>query len=87
MTVLLNIINFIGQALSLLVILHTLLGYFLAWDHPVRQALDRIVSPMLRPIRNLIKPVGGLDFSPFVLILLIYLLEQLLSSAVLALFR
>jgi YggT family protein len=87
MTILLSIIRFAGQALSLLVVLHTILGYFLAWDHPIRRFLDRFISPMLRPIRNMVKPIGGLDFSPMVLILLIYLLEWLLSAAVRALFR
>jgi len=87
MTIALTIIHTIGQALSLLVILSTVLSYFIAWDHPVRRGLDKIVTPMLRPIRSLIKPVRGLDFSPFVLILLIYMLEQLLSSLVRALFR
>lgn len=87
MTITLNIIRFAGQGLSLLIILHTVLGYFLPWDHPLRRTLEKIVSPMLRPIRNLIKPVGGLDFSPFVLILAIYLLERLLSSVVRALLR
>lgn len=87
MIILLSIIRFAGQALSLMVVLHVVLGYFLAWDHPIRRILDRFISPLLRPIRNMVKPIGGLDFSPIVLILLIYLLEWLLSTAVRALLR
>jgi YggT family protein len=49
--------------------------------------LDKIISPLLKPVQGLIKPVGGVDFSPAVLILLIYLLERLLTLAVRAVFR
>ncbi|HOG57973.1 MAG TPA: YggT family protein [Anaerolineaceae bacterium] len=87
MTAALSIIRIAGQFLSLLVILHTIAGYFMPWDHPLRRLLDKIISPLLKPVQGLIKPVGGVDFSPAVLILLIYLLERLLTLAVRAVFR
>jgi YggT family protein len=48
----------------------------------VREALDRIVEPMLAPIRRLIPQTGPVDFSPMVLIILIFLLEQVLYRLV-----
>lgn len=34
--------------------------------HPIVQFLFRITEPALRPIRRLIPPAGGLDFSPVI---------------------
>jgi YggT family protein len=44
-------------------------------------ALDRMTEPMYRPIRRILPDFGGLDFSPMVLILLIYMLKILLHGA------
>jgi YggT family protein len=62
----------------ILVIVHVILSYFMSPYHPVREAIDRVVEPMLTPIRRFVPPLGGLDFSPLVLILLVQLLGSLL---------
>ena len=38
--------------------------------------LNRATEPMFRPVRRLIPPMGGLDLSPLVVLLIIYLLER-----------
>ena len=83
----LSLIRILGQFLSLLVIAHVALGYILPWEHPARRTLDKIVSPLLNPIRGAVRPIGGLDFSPVILILLINALQWLLSAVVRAIFR
>jgi len=41
--------------------------------------LDRITQPILQPIRRLVPPMGGLDLSPLILLLLIeYVLRPVL---------
>jgi YggT family protein len=40
--------------------------------------LYRITEPALRPIRNLMPNLGGIDISPVILILIIYFLEQVI---------
>lgn len=66
--------------LTLLIIVHVLLTWVLSPYHPLRETLDRIVEPMLMPIRRVLPNMGGLDFSPFVLLLLIQLVGRLLIS-------
>jgi YggT family protein len=44
-------------------------------------ALDRITAPMYRPIRRLLPDFGGIDFSPFVVWVLIQVLQMLLNGA------
>lgn len=70
----LGLISLIFDLLTWAVILHVLLSYFVSPYHPFREAIDRFVEPMLAPIRRMINPVGGLDFSPLVLILIFQVL-------------
>ncbi len=44
-------------------------------------ALDRMTRPLYRPIRRILPDFGGLDFSPMVILLLIYVLRILLAGA------
>jgi YggT family protein len=44
----------------------------------VRDFLFRVTEPALRPIRRFIPPLGGIDISPIVLILVLYFLRNLL---------
>ena len=67
------------------VIANSLLSFFLSPDHPGREALERIVSPFLNPIRNLIGNTGMIDFSPLFLILVLELLKQLVIGILLSL--
>lgn len=82
---LIRLIDLAARVLILFVVVDVVLHYFLSPWHPVRKFLDRIVLPMLRPIQRYIPPIGGFDFSPIVLILLIQVLAQALIWVLLAL--
>ena len=43
-------------------------------------ALDRMTEPLYRPIRKILPDFGGIDFSPLVVLLLIYVARILLSG-------
>ena len=45
-------------------------------------ALDRITRPLYAPIRKILPDFGGLDFSPVVVLLIIFVLQTLLDGAV-----
>jgi YggT family protein len=78
-------INSLAQLLVLLVIISVILSYFMDPYHPIRRSIDGVVEPMLSPIRRVVPSLGGLDFSPLVLIILIQLLSNLLIRVLLAL--
>ena len=42
------------------------------------RGLDRITEPVYRPIRKLLPDFGGLDFSPLVVLLILWILNQVL---------
>ena len=77
MSTLVQVINLFAELLVLLVILSVILSYFMDPYHPVRRGVDNIVEPLLAPIRRVIPPLGMIDISPLILILLIQLASRL----------
>ena len=78
-------LNFIIQLITLLVIIKVFLSYFMSPYHPVRSNIDRIVEPLLNPIRKVIPPVGMLDLSPIILIVVLQIIGRLLISLLISL--
>ena len=80
--ILINVIDFAAKALSLLVIVHVILSYFISPYHTVRITLSKIVEPMLAPIRRILPTLQGIDFSPFILLLLIQFIEIIVINLI-----
>lgn len=57
-------------AVMVLLIVHAVMSW-LQSRSPVLDTVDRLAAPILRPVRRLIPTVGGIDFSPLVLIVLL----------------
>ena len=77
MSSLVQVVNLFAELLSLLVFLSAILSYFMDPYHPVRRGVDNIVEPLLAPIRRIVPPLGMIDISPLILILLIQLASRL----------
>ncbi len=75
---LIALIQIIVQVMTLLIIVQVILSYFMHPYHPVRQAVDRLVEPLLAPIRRIVPPVGLFDFSPLVLLILVQFIGSFL---------
>ena len=73
-----NIINLIANLLIILVIVDSVLSFILGPFHPVRATVDRIVNPLLAPIRRIVPLVGMLDLSPLIFIVLVEILSSIL---------
>jgi len=84
--ILVQLVNILQQVIVLLVIVSVILSYFMSPYHPVRETIDRIVEPMLRPIRRVVPLVGMIDFSPLVLIILVQLFSSVVKSLLIGLF-
>jgi YggT family protein len=80
-----NLVSMISWLLILLVFITSILSFFMSPYHPVREALDRLVNPMLAPIRRLVPMAGMLDFSPLILIILIQLIAWAVVNIILSL--
>lgn len=83
--ILARIINLLANLIVLLVIVDTVVGYFLNPYHSLRQALDRLVSPLLSPIRRVVPPVGVFDLSPLIFIILVEVVSYVFTKLLYAL--
>ncbi len=77
---LITIIQTLATILTIVLFVDIIISYFLSPYHPIRYTLDRIIQPLLNPIRRVVPSVGMFDFSPFVLLILIQLVASLLTS-------
>ncbi len=71
-------LSFLINLLILLVFIHAI-G---SWIPKVRESklyemLDGLISPLLEPIRRVLPPTGGFDFSPLVLLFILYFIKHL----------
>ena len=82
---LITLINYLSLAFSLLLIAYVILSYFMDPYHPVRNMVDRLVNPILNPIRRLLPQTGMADFSPLVAIILVQVIEYILTSLLISL--
>lgn len=77
-----TIIIVIKQTLLLLILLKVLLSYFMDPFHPFRQSIDRLVEPLLKPIRQIVPSFGRFDFSTVILMILIDILARVLLNII-----
>ncbi len=73
-----NFINMLSLLLTLLVFVYILSTWVFPPFHSFRQTIASIVEPMLAPIRRVIPPVGMIDFSPFILLIIVQVLATIL---------
>ena len=84
---LLRLINLLFTVYSFAIIARSLLPWFrVSPYHPAMRFLIQITEPVLAPLRRYIPPMGGLDFTPMVALLLLWFVEQLLRALILALY-
>jgi YggT family protein len=97
MVILLTIVDRLLWLLTWIIIIQAILSWLVAfnvintYNDFVRQllrALDTITEPLYRPIRRLLPDFGGIDFSPLVVLILIWIIRDavitplIISSAV-----
>ena len=46
----------------------------------VWRVLNQVTEPILRPIRRIIPPVGGLDLSPIIVFVIIFFLQSFIAN-------
>jgi YggT family protein len=74
-------LNLLFLALEITILIRILMTWIpnLNPDNPIVQIIRSITDPILEPARRLIPPIGGLDFSPIVVLLLLSVLQSLVS--------
>lgn len=63
-----------------ILIIRALLSWFSQGRNPIELVMQQLTEPLLRPIRRVLPPLGGLDLSLFVLIIAIQFFNILFSD-------
>jgi YggT family protein len=90
LAVLVDILVMITNVLVMLIIVQFVIGLLFAFNvvspsneflRQVYDSINRLLEPVLRPIRNIMPNTGAIDFSPLVLILGLQILTRVLIGA------
>jgi YggT family protein len=74
-------IELIIQLYSFIVLARVLMSWINIDPYsPLARAIYNLTEPVLAPVRNILPPAAGLDFSPIVVILLLQVVGQILVS-------
>lgn len=73
-----TLLQWLITGLTVLILADVLVSFVLDPFHPVRRSLDAVVRPLLAPIRRVVPPVGMIDFSPFILLVVVQVLGAFL---------
>jgi YggT family protein len=85
-----DIADILLQILMWIIIVQAILSWLVAFNvinthndfvRSFFYALDRLTRPLYRPIQKILPDFGGIDFSPMVVLLLIYVIRILLAGA------
>ncbi|WP_174274703.1 YggT family protein [Sphingomonas bacterium] len=91
MIMLLQIVDLLLSVIMWIIVVQAILSWLVAFNvvntHNdfVRQLLDglsRVTEPLYRPIRRIMPDFGALDFSPMVVLLIIYILRNIVLPRV-----
>lgn len=86
-----QIINILLNIIWWIIIIQAILSWLIAFNvintyndfvRNVLVALDRITMPIYRPIRRIMPDLGALDLSPLVVLLAIYIVQQVILPQV-----
>lgn len=75
-----GLLQLVISALTALLIVYAILSWVQS-DSPITDVIDRLASPILRPIRRAIPLVGGIDLSPLVALVVLQVLGMVLRAA------
>jgi len=88
MNILLTAIDLLFTLLTFAIIGRALVSWLpIDRYHPAIQLLDSITEPILAPLRRVIPPVGMMDITPIVALILMQVIQALIQNALVGLSR
>ena len=80
---LLGLISAVIQVFTFLIIARAVGSFFVRdWSQGIPRFLWDVTEPLLAPVRRILPPFGGLDFSPLVVILVLSFVNNYFLRAV-----
>ncbi|GAA0855730.1 YggT family protein [Aliiglaciecola litoralis] len=72
----------IGEAVQLVIyvlVIRAILSWVSQGNNPMEHLFHQLTEPLIAPIRRILPPIGGLDLSPMVLIILLIFIMKLIG--------
>ena len=83
MNLLADFVDLVFTLLSLAILARVLLSWVrVSPYHPAVELLYQITDPILAPLRRIIPPVGMMDISPIIAMLLLQIIQQVLVEII-----
>ena len=80
-SVLATFVDYLGTVLWVAILIRALMSWVMPQETGgIARVLSDITEPILSPIRRILPPTGGIDFSPFLAIILITVLRQFILN-------
>nr|WP_318383028.1 YggT family protein [uncultured Enterobacter sp.] len=73
---LLILVKTIGLMIFWVLLVMAIMSWVSQGRSPIEFVLMQLAEPLLRPIRRLLPAMGGIDFSPMILVLLLYVINM-----------
>ncbi len=78
-----DLVDVLFNLLSFAIVARALLSWFNVNPyHPLVAFLDRVTEPILAPLRRIIPPIGMMDISPLVALILLQVIRQVLLALI-----
>jgi YggT family protein len=83
MSILSQLVAFLARLFNLLILVRVLLSWIpMARANALVSFIFAVTEPILAPIRRILPPVGGLDLSPIVAMILLQVISAMFASLV-----
>jgi YggT family protein len=89
MVLVIQLIDLIFTLLTFAIIAHALLSWLPIdrYGNPFVRVLDQIVAPILEPLRRVVPPIGMMDVTPIVALIILQVLQALIDNLLWGLYR
>ena len=72
------LINLVFDAVTIFLIIRIILSWLTHnRNHPIIDIIYKITEPKLKPFRNMIEPIQGIDISPIIVFILLSFLKNI----------
>ena len=92
MLILIDLLGYVLWIASMIILVQVVMSWLVAFNvvnsynqfvRGLLRGLEAITEPVYRPIRKILPDFGGVDFTPMVVLLVIWLLQRLLADVAL----
>jgi YggT family protein len=80
MSYILSLITVLLEVYFFVILIYSVLTFFVPADNRLRVILGSLVEPLLTPIRRILPATGGIDFSPMVLLILVQIIQLVVTN-------